>query len=104
MYYIKGLPENGNHGNPQTAPFNGAVALADGLLQAYLDTMGFAVLDVTDGEVRTVSLNTEAYNAYRTEHPDVPPQNVPTELDDINAVLIDHEYRLTLMELGLEAI
>ena len=25
----------------------------------------------------------------------------PTEEDDVNAMLVDHEYRLTLLELGL---
>lgn len=29
------------------------------------------------------------------------PEAIPTESDDIAAMLIDHEYRLTLLELGI---
>jgi hypothetical protein len=29
------------------------------------------------------------------------PEAIPTEADDIAAMLIDHEYRLTLLELGI---
>lgn len=33
----------------------------------------------------------------------LPPQNppTPTEQEDISAMVVDHEYRLTLMELGV---
>ena len=28
-------------------------------------------------------------------------ESEPTEEDDVNAMLVDHEYRLTLLELGI---
>ena len=30
-----------------------------------------------------------------------PPKPEPTEQDDVDAMLVDHEYRLTLLELGV---
>ncbi len=55
MYYIQPTPtENGNYGNPYSAPFEGAFLLPDSLLQDYLDTMGFAVLKVENGEITEI--------------------------------------------------
>ena len=33
---------------------------------------------------------------------DIPPSKMPTPEDDINAMLVDHELRLSLLEIGLE--
>lgn len=44
--------------------------------------------------------NTEAWEAWKESLPD-PAEEEPTEEEDTSAMLIDHEYRLTLLELGL---
>jgi hypothetical protein len=44
--------------------------------------------------------NTEAWEAWNAEQAALPPPE-PTQQDDTNAMLIDHEYRLTLIELGV---
>ena len=101
--YINAMPtENGNYGNPVSRAFDGGVYLPDEMLESYIDAMGFVSITVTDGEVETIQLNEAAYNAYIADHPITPPApDEPTEEDDINAMLVDHEYRLTLLELGL---
>ena len=46
--------------------------------------------------------NTEAWEAWKASLPDpVEPVAEPTAQDDTDAMLIDHEYRLTLLELGV---
>ena len=83
-YFIKSVAdENGNYGNPHSPAHEGDVELPDSLLMAYLDTKGFAVLTVDNGVITAITLNAEAYNAYETEHPPVPP--VPSQLDRIEA-------------------
>ena len=63
--YIRKEAINGNHGNPISTPFEGAVVLPDELVRDYIDTMGFADLELDENEtVVSVTLNTEAYEAY----------------------------------------
>ncbi len=46
--------------------------------------------------------NTEAWEAWRASLPDqVETVDEPTAQDDTDAMLVDHEYRLTLLELGV---
>lgn len=46
-------------------------------------------------------------NGYTYEEEEEPPlpgpkPEEPTEEDDVNAMLVDHEFRLTMLELGVE--
>ena len=51
-------------------------------------------------EANETTAKREAYNGeYTIEDDGIEP--IPTESDDINAMLIDQEYRLTLLELGV---
>jgi len=69
MYYINSQSINSNHGNPQSLYFEGAVVLPDELLEEYITTMGFAILEVQEGIVTSIAINQEAYNAYQENHP-----------------------------------
>ena len=101
MYYLKSQPnEAGNYGNPVSNRTGGMVALPDELLTEYINTMGFAYLTIEDETVTAVAINQEAYDNYQESIPEPEPPE-PTEEDDVNAMLVDHEYRLTLVELGL---
>ena len=98
MYFIR--KDGENLGNPMCQPFNGCVALQDELLGAYLACKGFCAVTVDDNStVTAVTVNQDALDAYDAEHPETEPE--PTEADDSAAMLVDHEYRLTLLELGL---
>ena len=98
MYFIR--KDGENLGNPMWQMFDGCVMLPDELLDAYLDTMGFCTV-TTDEEntVTAVTVDQAALDAYKAAHPAAKPE--PTEADDSAAMLVDHEYRLTLLELGL---
>lgn len=102
MYYINQTAnESGNHGNPVSNQTEGMVSLPESLLTAYIETMGFANITVEDSTITAMAVNQEALDAYLADHPDIPEEDVPTEEDDVNALLVDHEYRLTILELGL---
>lgn len=38
------------------------------------------------------------------EMPPAPPEPEPTEEDDINAMLVDHELRLSMLEMGIDDV
>lgn len=58
--------------------------------------------DVTVPVVTAMVVNQEALDAYLASLPaDEPTEEEPSEADDTASMLIDHEYRLTLLELGL---
>lgn len=44
---------------------------------------------------------TEGYTYELIPEPEPKPEPEPTAEDDMNAMLVDHEYRLTLLELGI---
>ena len=104
MYYINATANKaGDYGNPMGQPFDGCLKLPRGLLSAYIEAKGFVILDeVVDGEVVCLEVNQEALDSYIAEHTEAPDKEPePTEEDDTAAILIDHEYRLILLELGL---
>jgi hypothetical protein len=78
------------------------VALPDELLTDYIETKGFAYLTVEDDTVTEVAVNQSALDSYEATHPDPGPEpEEPTEEEDFSSMLVDHEYRLTLLELGI---
>lgn len=101
MYYIyEAANESGNHGNPVSHQSEGMVALPESLLSEYIHTMGFAYLTVDEGTVTAVAINQEAYDAYQADHP-APPDPEPTAEEDLMSMTVDHEYRITMLELGI---
>ena len=52
-------------------------------------------IEISDDEAKELGIYVPTAPA-----PD-PPEPTPTEQEDTAAMLIDHEYRITLMELGL---
>ena len=57
------------------------------------ETFPFVDIEVEDGVVTSMTAGV-------VPEPE-PEVYEPTEIDDINALLVDHEYRLTLIELGV---
>lgn len=64
---------------------------------------GFVTLDIQDGVVCGCIPNTETWETWKAEQHETEsfPSPEPSEADDMAALLVDHEYRLTLLELGL---
>lgn len=89
MYYINQTAnESGNHGNPVSHQSKGMVALPESILSEYINTRGFANLIIEDGVVTNITINQEAYDAYMKEHPDIPEEETPTQLDTIEAQVL----------------
>lgn len=62
---------------------------------------GFVNITVNDDIVTSMSVATDKLDAYNMEHPIVDEEPMTSPQDDIDAMMIDHEYRLTLLELGI---
>lgn len=89
---ICALP-NGAHRN-QTGSIpvipSGWAAIPDGMEMP--DTFPFVDVTAENGVVTGMTAGVV---------PEPEPEHEPTEQEDTDAMLIDHEYRLTLLELGL---
>lgn len=105
MYYINSLPnESGNYGNPMGQPFPDSIILPNNLLNDYINAKGFVTLVIENNQVINLTVNEEALAAYEVTIQPSSESNTDSETsetDDINSMLIDHEYRLVLLELGL---
>lgn len=69
----------------------------DGAMQTHA---GFVTLTVVNNVVAAITGDDAAYHAWK----DSLPEPAPTDPDpdaDRDALLVDHEYRLTLLELGV---
>ena len=61
---------------------------------------GFVRLSVSDHAVTACTPNVAAWEAWKASLP--PEQDPePTPEEDVDAIMVDHEYRLTLLELGV---
>ena len=85
MVYIKSRPENDNYGSPHFPPQRGDIELPQSLIADYLDTKGFAILTIENGEITAIERNDEAYNAYIADHPDITPVS---ELERLEAQVL----------------
>lgn len=103
MMYIKAEKnEIGAYPPPQKTKAGGLVILPDETLETFLNYSGFVNLEIENGIVTKIIPDEDAFKDWQKQ----------TELEaatveasdpqaDTDAMLIDHEYRLTLLELGL---
>ena len=109
MYIIKTEPNKGG-GRPPLQKWNalkapeGYTLCPDEFYEVFYSThpAGFVNILVSDGMVTEMSINQEAIDNYLANLPEpevIVPE--PTAQDDTDAILVDHEYRLTLLELGV---
>ena len=100
MKYIRATPNpSGAYPAPQSNPFPGSIALTDEQAATLIQYNGFVSIE-RSGDTVTVTPNAEAWEAWKASLPadSAPP---PTAEEDRDAMLVDHEYRLTLLELGV---
>ena len=86
-------------------PPEGYAICPDELSDVFYSTTpaGFVTLTVDGNIVTDMDVNQEALDAYLSAlpEPEPEPDPEPTAQDDTDAMLVDHEYRLTLLELGV---
>ena len=98
MIEIAALP-NGAHRN-QT--FNGSLPIGWAVVPENLETANFPFGEVTVECINELTTVTGWIAGEMPEPAVVPePEFAPSEAEDTAAMLIDHEYRLTLLELGV---
>ena len=99
--YVQPTPNpSGAYPAPQLNRAPGLLYLPDVYLDTFLAYNGFVTLTITDDTVTAIEPNTEAWEAWKAEQPE-PVEPKPTPQEDTDAMLVDHEYRITLLELGV---
>ena len=99
--YIRPTPNAGGaYPSPQSSAARGLVQFPDTFLDTFLDYNGFVTLTIENNTVTAIKPNTEAWEAWKAEQPE-PVEPEPTPQEDTDAMLVDHEYRITLLELGV---
>lgn len=84
-----------------TVPPEGYAIIPDSVNMAdFYAHNGFVILTIEGDTVTGYTPNVEAWEEWKASLPN-PTEPEPTEEEDTSAMLIDHEYRLTLLELGL---
>lgn len=93
-----GAHRNQNSGDLKVVP-DGWAIIPDNM--EFPQTFPFVNITVDkDGNVTTIEANQEAYDAAKASEEEI--ESTPSIQDDIDTMLIDHEYRLTMLELFSE--
>lgn len=108
MYIIK-REASSNGGRPPLQPWThkslpeGFAFCPDEFHDIFYSTSpaGFVELTIEDDIVTGMAAVSEKVDAYKEANPEVEEEDTSTPQDDTDAMLIDHEYRLTLLELGI---
>jgi len=94
--------ENGAHSNqtwPDNTPPDGYYALSPAFESAWEQYAPFVTITAEDDIITSIADNPEARAAQAAIDAAYKPE--PTATDDLMALAVDHEYRLTLLELGV---
>ena len=103
MFYIQKEPnESGAYPAPQTEKAKGLIAMGEEYSEVFFSHNGFVTIEHDDIQVTSMIPNTEARETWKsTVEPEPEPEPEPTPMEDIMSMMIDQEYRLTMLELGL---
>lgn len=102
MVYIDLTPNSsGAYANPKGQPFKDCIELNDEQAKLFFKYNGF--IKVTSIDPLTIEPNTDAWEEWKQTEAEKEEQNKATSTteDDLMLMAIDHEYRLTLLELGV---
>lgn len=91
--------ENGAHRN-QTIDIPTAIPTGWALIPDDMETENFPFGEATAEEVNGVMTVTN-WTPGTIPEPEPEPTHEPTAQDDTDAMMVDHEYRLTILELGV---
>lgn len=99
MTFYSKLAKDGSWSVPQTLKIPGSVRLTDEQAMVVATSYGFVTIEESDGVATSVVPDKPAIERYKSEHPVVDPE--PSPDDDRDDMLVDLDYRLTLLELGV---
>lgn len=104
-YISRNSNPSGAYPAPQSNQAPGMIPLTEDQAAMVLAYNGFVVIrEIVEGEggvTASVTPNTEAWEAWKASLPAAEPDPPPTAEEDRDSMLVDHEYRLTLLELGV---
>lgn len=86
---------------PQSTKAVGLVALPDEMLETFLEYSGFVELEISEGVAVSITPDVAAFEQWKAEQAELESIEAEDPQADTDAMLIDHEYRLTLLELGI---
>lgn len=100
MSYLR-LKKNpsGAYPAPQGSAAPGLVYIGGEELKTFMAYNGFVNVTINGDSVVGVEPDTELWSAWKEAQ--VEPVVEPSAQDDTDAMLVDHEYRITLLELGI---
>lgn len=100
MSYLR-LEKNpsGAYPAPQGTYATGLVSIDGEELKTFLAYSGFVNVTINGDEVVGVEPDMEAWATWKETK--VEPVEEPSAQDDTDSMLVDHEYRITLLELGI---
>ena len=101
-YYLNPqINENLCYCSPQSTKAHGLVEMTEEQRKTFLAYNGFVNIVVADGIVTDIEPNVEAWEEWKATLPTEPTETEPTAQDDTDAMLVDHEFRITMLELGV---
>ena len=101
-YYLNPqINENLCYCPPQSTKVDGFVEMTEEQLKTFLEYNGFVNITVVDGILTNIEPNTDAWEEWKATRPAEPTEPEPTAQDDTDAMLVDHELRITMLELGV---
>lgn len=102
MYFIRPTKNTaGAYPQPQSVKAPGLVELPAEHLPRYIEYSGFVELEISEGVVTSLTPNIAEYEAWKAQEEVSASVEIEDTQADTAAMLVDHEYRLTLLELGL---
>ena len=100
-YYINPNKTGGAYPPPQSIKTPELVELPEEMLETFIEYSGFVELEITGDTVTGIAPNTADFEEWKAEQAEAEAVPISDPQADTDAMLIDHEYRLTLLELGL---
>ena len=105
MQYILKVGASESGSRPPLQPWDdnvapeGFVLCPDEMVSTFTAAKGFVSIEIENGAVISMTENTAARLAWELANPERPPEHTPEQ--DMMQMLVDQEYRLTLLELGV---
>lgn len=99
MYLQPNKNSNGGYYYPQSTYAPGLLKLPDKFVEEFMGNSGFVTLTIENDTVVGMDADNEALKEWKESCAEK--VSKPTAQDDMDSMLIDHEYRITLLELGV---
>lgn len=98
LYISNNKDELGSYYAPQSTKAPGLLEFPGKFLEVFNEYKGFVKLDVKEGKVVNIIPDKESYELWKENQPII---ELPSEQEDVNTMLVDLAYKISLIELGV---